>query len=283
MEVWMKTIYNLAESNESPKLLIERMGKNIRDLYDKDNLLVGKYDAYEQLMNYWAETMQDDVYIIKADGWKTNLRPKMKFDKKQNKEVPIKVNTWMDFESDLVPVDYVVHRFYGDILSECEESAAAISSSQDEIDSLLAEHEDVFDPENFENEKVNLATIKKRAKVVVGEEHAILVEYLDKQDVIKKEKAKLKEAQAKLVSCVKEEYKEQEQNETRVKNLVMGKWIEAISSRIESELSRSVEQFKSQLSAIADRYDQTLDEIDKEVNDYESKVNAHLAQMGFVL
>ena len=283
MEEWMKTIYGLAESNESPKRLIERMGQSIRKLYDKDKLLIGKYDAYEQLMNYWAETMQDDVYIIKAEGWKTNLRPKMKFNKKENKDVPVKVNTWTDMESDLVPLEYVLHRFYADILSQCEESAATISSMQDEIDSLLAENEDVFALENFENKKINLATVKKRAKAVVGEEHSVLIEYLDKQDVIKKEKAKLKEAQAKLISCVEEEFKTHEQNETRVKNLVMGKWIEAISSRIESELSRSIEQFKSQLSAIADRYGQTLAEIDMEVDDYESKVNAHLAQMGFAL
>ena len=73
------------------------------------------------------------------------------------------------------------------------------------------------------------------------------------------------------------------QNEMRVKNLVKEKWVNAISTRIESELSRSIEQLKSQLSAISERYDQTLPSIDKEVEDYESRVNAHLAQMGFVL
>ena len=43
-----------------------------------NNLYIDEYDAYEQLMNYWAETMQDDVYMIMADGWKLNLRPKLK-------------------------------------------------------------------------------------------------------------------------------------------------------------------------------------------------------------
>ena len=109
------------------------------------------------------------------------------------------------------------------------------------------------------------------------------MEWLDFQRSIKAEKAKLKDANSKLLSRVKEEYNLLAQNEMRVKNLVKEKWVNAISTRIESELSRSIEQLKSQLSAISDRYDQTLPSIDKEVEDYESRVNAHLAQMGFVL
>lgn len=99
----------------------------------------------------------------------------------------------------------------------------------------------------------------------------------------RQKKAKLKDANSNLLSRVKEEYELLAQNEMRVKNLVKEKWVNAISTRIESELSRSVEQLKSQLSAISDRYDQTLPSIDKEVEDYESRVNAHLTQMGFVL
>src|SRR6202049_779418 len=32
--------------------------------------LIDKYDVYQHLMDYWAETMQDDCYLIAADGWK---------------------------------------------------------------------------------------------------------------------------------------------------------------------------------------------------------------------
>lgn len=128
-----------------------------------------------------------------------------------------------------------------------------------------------------------MASVKKRAKVTKGEEQARLIEWIELQNSIKAEKAKLKEANDKLLSRVKEEYELLAQNEMRVKNLVKEKWVNAISTRIESELSRSIEQLKSQLSAISDRYDQTLPSIDKEVEDYESRVNAHLSQMGFVL
>lgn len=283
MEQWQETIYDLAESSEKPKALIERMGQSIRNLFGEGNLLVDEYDAYEQLMNYWAETMQDDVYMIMADGWKLNLRPKQKEDKKEKKMVPVVVKTWNDLESDLLPVEYIVNRFCKSELEACDELSASIAFMENEVTSLVEENDDVFDTKNFEKEKVNLASVKKRAKVTKGEEQARLIEWIEWQNSIKAEKAKLKEANDKLLSRVKEEYNLLAQNEMRVKNLVKEKWVNAISTRIESELSRSIEQLKSQLSAISDRYDQTLPSIDKEVEDYESRVNAHLAQMGFVL
>lgn len=283
MELWQETIYGLAESSEKPKDLIERMGQSIRNLFGEGNLLVDEYDAYEQLMNYWAETMQDDVYMIMADGWKLNLRPKLKEDKKEKKMVPVVVKTWNDLESDLLPVEYIVNRFCKSELEACDELSASIAFMENEVDSLMEENDDVFDAKNFEKEKINLASVKKRVKVTKGEELEHLMEWLDFQSSIKAEKAKLKDANSNLLSRVKEEYELLAQNKMRVKNLVKEKWVNAISTRIESELSRSVEQLKSQLSAISDRYDQTLPSIDKEVEDYESRVNAHLTQMGFVL
>lgn len=283
MEQWQETIYDLAESSEKPKALIERMGQSIRNLFGDENLLVDEYDAYEQLMNYWVETMQDDVYMIMADGWKLNLRPKQKEDKKEKKMVPVVVKTWNDLESDLLPVEYIVNRFCKSELEACEELSASIAFMENEVANLVEENDDVFDAKNFEKEKINLASVKKRAKVTVREELDHLMEWLDLQSSIKAEKNKLKEANDKLLSRVKEEYELLAQNEMRVKNLVKEKWVNAISTCIESELSRSIEQLKSQLSAISDRYDQTLPSIDKEVEDYESRVNAHLAQMGFVL
>ena len=283
MEQWQETIYDLAEGSEKPKALIERMGQSIRNLFGEGNLLVDEYDAYEQLMNYWAETMQDDVYMIMADGWKLNLRPKQKEDKKEKKMVPVVVKTWNDLESDLLPVEYIVNRFCKSELEACDELSASIAFMENEVTSLVEENDDVFDTKNFEKEKVNLASVKKRAKVTKGEEQARLTEWIEWQNSIKAEKAKLKEANDKLLSHVKEEYDLLAQKEMKVKNLVKEKWVNAISTRIESELSRSIEQLKGQLSAISDRYDQTLPSIDQEVADYESRVNAHLAQMGFVL
>ena len=53
------------------KRLNEQVKRNIKRFPEdfmfqlKGNLLVDEYDAYEQLMNYWAETMQDDVRVLR--------------------------------------------------------------------------------------------------------------------------------------------------------------------------------------------------------------------------
>jgi len=44
--------------------------------------LIDAYDVYQHLMDYWAETMQDDVYIVAADGWKAETARIIEKDKK---------------------------------------------------------------------------------------------------------------------------------------------------------------------------------------------------------
>ena len=44
--------------------------------------LIDPYDVYQHLMDYWAETMQDDCYLIAADGWKAETYRIIEKDKK---------------------------------------------------------------------------------------------------------------------------------------------------------------------------------------------------------
>jgi hypothetical protein len=37
--------------------------------------LIDAYAIFQHLMDYWAETMQDDCYLIAADGWKATPQP----------------------------------------------------------------------------------------------------------------------------------------------------------------------------------------------------------------
>lgn len=280
LEQWQTTFYDLAENYEKPKQLIERVGLSIRNIFEQEVRLIDPYDAYEQLMNYWAETMQDDVYMIAADGWKLDLHPKTKLNKK--KEVTeVKVMGYTDLECDLLPVDFVVDVIFQEELQVIRDKESALSSFQESFDNLLEEKAEYFDESNFASNKINATTIKKRLKVVNGEEKEALQEYNELKNSIKTAKAELKDASNDLVEKVKKEYEELNKNETPAKNMVIKKWHTAISTRIQSELNRSIELLKSQLSAIADRYDETLPTIDKEVEEYESKVVAHLAKMGF--
>ena len=38
--------------------------------------LIDAYDIYQHLMSYWSATMQDDCYLISAEGWLTGAKPR---------------------------------------------------------------------------------------------------------------------------------------------------------------------------------------------------------------
>ncbi len=52
-----------------PKEIIVRLSEDLLAHY-ADKPLIDPYDIYQHLMDYWAQTMQDDCYLIAADGWK---------------------------------------------------------------------------------------------------------------------------------------------------------------------------------------------------------------------
>lgn len=64
--------------------------------------------------------------------------------------------------------------------------------------------------------------------------------------------------------------------------MVDKKWLAAVSSMIHSEMQQITHQLTSEVIVITERYEQTLAYLDKEVKEYESKVVAHLRDMGFI-
>ena len=56
-----------------PRRLIETLSEDLARHLPEGPLL-DPYDVYQHLMDYWAETMQDDVYLLVQDGWKAVQR-----------------------------------------------------------------------------------------------------------------------------------------------------------------------------------------------------------------
>jgi len=71
-----------------PKALIEAISEDLLNSF-KPAPLLDAYDIYQHLMDYWAETMQDDCYLISAEGWVAAARPReiVKVKNKENKLV----------------------------------------------------------------------------------------------------------------------------------------------------------------------------------------------------
>jgi type I restriction enzyme M protein len=54
--------------SDKPKPLITTLAEDLLARFATADLL-NQYDIYQLLMDYWAETMQDDVYVLVQDGW----------------------------------------------------------------------------------------------------------------------------------------------------------------------------------------------------------------------
>jgi hypothetical protein len=101
-------------------------------------------------MNYWAEAMQDDCYMVSRDGWKVTLRDTKK------------KSTFEDLESDLLPVSVVVNKFFAADYASILTKRGEVEQLSGEIDAFPEEKPDAFDEGLYEMlEKVNEANVKK--------------------------------------------------------------------------------------------------------------------------
>src|SRR6266487_3750923 len=100
-----------------PKALIETIAEELLAAFRQAPLL-DAYDVYQHLMDYWAETMQDDAYLIAADGWVKGAQPReiVQVKNKENKLTWPEPHDYLKgkrrFKSDLVPAPILVGRFF---------------------------------------------------------------------------------------------------------------------------------------------------------------------------
>ncbi len=261
---WTKKHIPILKSIDStlkPKQLIYWLSEDLLDTFS-DSKLIDKYDVYQRLMDYWLETMRDDVYIIVENGWVAN--------------------------DDLIPDDLIVNRYFKEEKQAIEELAAV----KDEIAGLKEEFEEENSGEDgvleeVKNDKGNITktNVRKRIREIKDDEDSldelkILEEYLRLMDreadtrrkIRDKEKRLKKEVQAKCKELSKEEVQD---------ILVNDKWISSITSEINSEMDRISHRLTTRIRELSERYEQTLPEIEAEVEELSRKVESHLQRMGF--
>ena len=128
---WQQTnTPRLKEFNKDglPKELIETIAEDLLVTF-KTAPLLDAYDVYQHLMDYWAETMQDDCYIIAADGWVAETYRVLEEVKSGKKKGETKDKGWA---CDLVPKPLIVARYFA-------EEQAAIDALQTKLDAVSAE------------------------------------------------------------------------------------------------------------------------------------------------
>jgi type I restriction enzyme M protein len=259
-----------------PKVVIRELSEGLLAHY-QGQPLIDAYAVYQLLLDQWAETLQDDVYAISADGWTAEPSRVIETDKKGKS----KDKGWV---CDLLPKELLVRQLFADELELIE----GLTSQLEEASSRLAELEEEHGGDEgafAELEKLNKANINARIKEIrkdpeAAEELAVLREWLELSEEEAATKKALKAAEADLDNQAYGRY--DSLTEAQVRELVVnGKWLATLEQAVAAEVERVSQQLTSRLKELGERYGEALPQISERVEELEARVAGHLERMGF--
>ena len=253
-----------------PKEIIHGVSEDILTSFSKTNL-IDKYDIYQHLMEYWADTMQDDMYLIAVDGWKAELAA-VEGAKGQ-------------IQCDLVPKYLVINRYFTSEKQAIEELQSKLDNTSREIEELIEEYsgeEGYF----ADFEKVNKASVTARIKEIKGkrdyaEELKVMEKYLALQEKESAAKKEIKKAEKALDIKVIAKYKILTESEIKVL-VVDDKWMATLEQAVKGEMDRISQRLTGRIRELAERYAAPLPILLTETVTLTGKVDAHLKKMGFI-
>ena len=260
-----------------PKALIETIAEDLLAAFRKAPLL-DAYDIYQHLMDYWAETMQDDAYLIAADGWVAVPARIVETDKKGKS----KDRGWA---CDLIPKPLIVARTFA-------KEQAALEAKQAELETATAALAELEEEHGGEEgclgalDKIAKGEVNARLKEIKGDkdakdEVAVLKRWLDLSEQETTLKRAVKDQDAALDTLAYAKYPKL--TEAEIKTLVVDdKWMARLSAAVQGELDRVSQTLTGRIRELAERYATPLPKLTEEVETLSARVDEHLKKMGAV-
>jgi type I restriction enzyme M protein len=259
-----------------PKQIIAALAENLLAHY-ANKPLINPYDFYQHLMDYWAETMQDDCYLIAADGWKAETLRILETDKKGKQ----KDKGWT---CDLVPKALLVARHFAKEQTIIDQLKANLEGLSARIVELEEEHggEDGLLGQFELLTKPNVLARSREIRGIkdMNEEAKVLSEWLVLTRQVSELKTAIKDNEEFLDSDCYRKYPKLTAAE--VKTLVVDdKWMATLDTAIHGEMDRVSQQLTQRVKELAERYETPMPQMTSRVAELEAKVNQHLEGMGF--
>jgi len=257
-----------------PKVLIETVAEDLLAAF-RQMPLVDAYDIYQHLMDYWAETMQDDCYLIAADGWVAAPTRIVETDKKGKR----KDKGWT---CDLIPKPLIVARYFA-------KEQAALDAKQAELEATTASLAELEDEHGGEEgflgalDKIAKAEVNARLKEIKADKEAIdeiavLKHWLELSESETTMKRAVKEQETSLDTLTYEQYPKL--TEAEIKTLVVAdKWMARLSAAVQGELDRVSQTLTGRIRQLAERYAIPLPKLTEEVETLAARVDEHLKNM----
>ena len=295
----VRTSFNAWRKNHEPMLLGIKVGTSPKEIIHAlsegllvcfaDLSLLNPYDVYQRLMDYWDETMQDDVYLIASDGWVKAAQPRdvIEDTSRKIKEPPDLTLKRKKYKMDLIPPVLIVARYF----AAEQEALDMLGAKQTAAESTLAEFVEAHTGEegllvDALNDKGNITagSVEERLKASQDEpdskeEREVLTSCALLIDAVSTVSKAVKKEQEALDQRVLEHYATL--TEAEIEKLVIeDKWVASIQSAIKDEVERAIQALTERAKELEERYAQRLPDLECGVEAFSAKVEAHLRKMG---
>lgn len=279
-----------------PADLIAELGDSLLDAF-REQPLIDEYGVYEQLMSYWNDVMHDDVSLIMGEGWDGAAKPRaariLGYDKNKKPKYEsahitfgtgVKAQRWA---LDLVPPELIVARYFAKEQVEFDALEAAVDAAGQAIEDYVEEHaveEGLLLDATDDDGKVTNKTATDRLKAARTEgadddeiKSLVHVVGLFKAETAAKKAAK--EARLMLDQLTLEQYTQL--TTADIQSLVINdKWGGRVVAGVHTERGALIQKLVHRLSVLGARYEQTVGDLNAEVEALSAEVTAHLAAMG---
>jgi len=258
-----------------PKQLISLITESLLTAFSKDEL-IDKYDVYQHLMDYWSETMQDDIYLIAVSGWKVEINI---LRNKKGKEA--------GWDCDLIPKNLVVNEYFPKNHEAIDNLTAEAKKTAQQMQMLEEENsgeDDLFSEARSDSGTISRGKIMKRVREIMfnsefADELRILQQYLNLSDKEAEINGKMKAMKSDLDKKLLAKYKDLKQDE--IKALVVeDKWLKFLYASVKSEIEGICQKLATRIRELAERYAEPLPKLTKEVDERSRNVDRQLRNMG---
>ena len=276
---------------DKPGNIIQALSEDLLERFGQLPLL-DPYDVYQRLMDYWDETMQDDVYLVAADGWIEAARPRQIVvdSSKKVTEKPDLTIARKKYKMDLAPPTLIAARYFSAERNAIKALQARQEDAARALEEFVEEHigEDGSLQDAANNQgKVTRASVKTRLRGVrnapdAKEEHTALTRCLTLLEAESKAGRAVKKAQKAMNEQILTRYATL--TETEIMTLVVeDKWLEIIRVAIDGEVQRLTQQLAGRVKELEERYARPLPDLQRDVKAFADKVAEHLKRMGVSL
>ena len=260
----------------NPKIVGRKLSESILHSFSGIDL-IDNYDVYQDFMDYWNETMQDDLYLISSDGWKTKLEP--------IKDKKGKITGW---ECPLLPKEVLASIYFKDMKEKIEGLESELESmaiEKQNIDEGSSEDNDLLSEVRNDKGKINRNSISQRIRQIsnnpdYGDELEILKRYqkiLDKEAEINNEIRALSDL---IDKRLREKYNIL--SEVEIKELVIeNKWFKNLETSIIGRVEQVFERLFARINQLNERYLIPLHELVERNLALSDMVEKHLRELGF--